>query len=634
MCGICGIWTPRGLAQDELAALAGRMADRLLHRGPDDGGAWADARRGMALGHRRLAILDLSPLGHQPMLSRCGRFVLCFNGEVYNHLELRAELEREGHTFRGGSDTETMLAAFASWGLRAAVERFVGMFAFALCDLERGRLHLVRDRMGIKPLYWGSVGGDFAFASELKALRALPGFDNPVDRDSLALYFRHNYIPAPYSIHRGIFKLEPGTILTLDAPGADPRVETWWSTREVMLQGAAHPLACTREEAADRLEELLGDAVSLRMLSDVPIGAFLSGGIDSSLVAALMRSRSTAPVRTFSIGFHESGYNEADHAKAVAAHLGTEHTELYVTPRDLLDTVPDVPRHWDEPFGDSSQIPTLLLSRLTREHVTVALSGDGGDELFFGYERHLFISRIWQAVGRVPLPLRRAAARLGRAAPEPCWRLLGSLGPKIHWRIEALGARDFVELYRFLFSHHKRPEAFVRGGAEPPTAFTRAPRELDALDPCQAMGLLDLEAYLPDDILTKVDRASMAASLEARVPLLDHRVVAFAARVPTAWKVADGEGKSLLRQVLHRHVPRALVDRPKMGFGVPVDRWMRHELRDWCETLLDERRLREQGFIDAAEVRRMWAEYLGGQRNWFAPLWNVLMFQAWLEEAR
>ncbi len=634
MCGIAGYLTPHPASSDHMAGRVRDMADALAHRGPDDSGIWADAGSGVAFGHRRLSIQDLSPLGRQPMASANGRYVICFNGEVYNHLDLRRELEPLGHSFRGGSDTETMLAAIVQWGLRGAVERFVGMFAFALWDVREHSLHLVRDRLGIKPLYYGRAARNFVFASELKALRAHPDFDPAVDRDALALYFRHNYVPAPHCIHARVHKLEPGCILSLDAAGGEPRLERYWSAEEVWTSGVADPLALDEQEAAEELERLLLDAVGSRMLSDVPLGAFLSGGIDSSLVTALMQAQSDAPVRTFSIGFHEQEYNEAGHAKAVAAHLGTDHTELYLTPQDLLDAVPLIPRHWDEPFADSSQIPTLLLSRMTREHVTVALSGDGGDELFSGYERHLFIARVWRLVGRTPLGLRKAAALLGRALPESGWRLAGKTGPKIRWRLDALACKDFPELYRFLFSHARDPESFVPGSREPETAFTRNPARLKSLDSYQAMALLDLEAYLPDDILTKVDRASMAVSLEARVPLLDHRVVEFAARVPTAMKVRGSDGKMLLRRVLHKYVPRELVERPKMGFGVPIDQWMKNELRPWCESLLAERTIREQGYLDAGQVARIWREYLGGQRNWFSLLWDVLMFQAWLEEVR
>ncbi|MGE4290644.1 MAG: asparagine synthase (glutamine-hydrolyzing) [Desulfovibrio sp.] len=627
MCGIAGLILnkPGG----DLHGMTRRMTDAIAHRGPDDADVWQDDQAGIALGHRRLSILDLSPLGRQPMHSACGRYVTVYNGEVYNFAELRRELEPFGHSFRGGSDTEVILAAIAQWGLQAAVKRFIGMFAIALWDRKEKTLSLVRDRMGIKPLYYGRVGGAFAFASELKALKTLPGFDNPVDRDSLCLYFRHNYIPAPYSICKDIRKLEPGTLLTLAAGHDEPKLERYWSTREVWQAGAATPFMGNLREAADELERLLKDVISLRMIADVPLGAFLSGGIDSSTVVALMQAGSTRPVKTFSIGFREQEYNEAHHASAVARHLGTEHTELYVTPKDLLDVVPLIPHYWDEPFADSSQIPTYCVSRLAREHVTVSLSGDGGDELFAGYQRYFWMDS-WNTLSSVPLAARKAARSLLKWLPENWFRLLGSLGPKIRWRLDMLGMTDFSDFYRFFVSHQRHPEQFALGGREPLTELTR-PENRIATDNFRQMMFWDLVSYLPDDILTKVDRASMAVSLESRVPLLDHRVVEFASRLPASLNVRGGQGKLVLRNVLHRYVPQELVERPKVGFGVPIEHWMKNELRDWCESLLGETRLRQQGYLNAGMVRRMWNEYLTGQANWHYYLWDVLMFQAWLE---
>lgn len=629
MCGIAGFITPSGKERGFLADTAKAMSDAIPHRGPDDSDVWVDEKAGLALGHRRLSIIDLSPLGRQPMASPSGRYVICYNGEVYNFKELRRELEELGHAFRGGSDTEVLLAGFEQWGVRRAVERFVGMFAFALWDAHERSLYLVRDRLGIKPLYYGRLGKDFVFGSELKALRAHPNFDRSIDRDSLTLYFRHNYIPAPYSIYGGIRKLEPGQILKLDPQKPEPMVEQYWSALEAWARGEDEPFRGGEEQAIDQLEALLKDSIGLRMLADVPLGAFLSGGIDSSTVAALMQVQSSRPVKTFSIGFAEHGYNEAEHAKAVADHLGTEHTELYVTPQDLLDVVPLIPRYWDEPFADSSQIPTYLLSRLTREHVTVSLSGDGGDELFSGYDRYFWTDRIWRMVNRVPVPLRKLLAGVGKMLPGRAYDLLGSKGRKIRWRMDALGIDDFESLYRYFISHFKQPQEMVLGGAEPRTAGAGlAPLD----DRWRWMSLHDTISYLPDDILAKVDRASMGVSLEARVPLLDHRVVEFAARVPSSMKVRDGQGKWLLRQVLYRHVPRELVERPKMGFGVPIERWMRNELREWCEDLLNPGTIKRQGYLNPGMVERMWKEYLGGESNWNYYLWDVLMFQAWLGE--
>lgn len=629
MCGIAGFITPSGKERGFLANTAKAMSNAIRHRGPDDSDVWVDEKAGVALGHRRLSIIDLSPLGRQPMASPSGRYVICYNGEVYNFKELRRELEELGHAFRGGSDTEVLLAGFEQWGVRRAVERFVGMFAFALWDAHERSLYLVRDRLGIKPLYYGRLGGDFVFGSELKALRAHPNFDRSIDRDSLTLYFRHNYIPAPYSIYDGIRKLEPGQMLKLNPQKPEPVVEQYWSACEAWDRGEDEPFRGSKEKAIDQLETLLKDSIGLRMLADVPLGAFLSGGIDSSTVAALMQVQSSRPVKTFSIGFEEQGYNEAEHARAVADHLGTEHTELYVTPQDLLDVVPLIPRYWDEPFADSSQIPTYLLSRLTREHVTVSLSGDGGDELFSGYDRYFWTDRIWKMVNRVPVPFRKLLARAGKMLPGRAYDLLGSRGQKIRWRMDALGIDDFESLYRYFISHFKQPQEMVLGGAEPRTAGA----SLSPLDDrWRWMSLHDTVSYLPDDILVKVDRASMGVSLEARVPLLDHRVVEFAARVSTSMKVRDGQGKWLLRQVLYRHVPRELVERPKMGFGVPIERWMRNELREWCEDLLSAETIRKQGYLNPDMVGRMWKEYLGGESNWNYYLWDVLMFQAWLGE--
>ncbi len=638
MCGICGVLrmaegAPAGTG---LAQACGAMAGTLTHRGPDDSGVFADDAQGIALGHRRLSILDLSPLGRQPMDSASGRYTVAFNGEIYNYRLLRAELEPLGHAFRGGSDTEVLLAAFEQWG-EAALGRCNGMFALALWDRRERTLLLARDRLGKKPLYYGAAGKAALFGSELKALCAHPDFDPALDRDALAQFFRFGCIPAPRSIYRKARKLPPAHFLLL-RPGQDPLTaepRPYWSVAEAFERGQARPFPGSQDEATDELERLLRDATALRMVADVPLGAFLSGGVDSSLVTALMQAQSSRPVKTFSIGFAEERYNEAPHARAVAAHLGCEHTERILSPRDLLDAVPLIPRFYDEPFADSSQIPTLLVCRVAREQVTVALSGDGGDELFNGYERHLFLDALWRKMRQVPRPARAAAGVLAGLVPEAAYRLLGPLGPKIRWRLGALGARNFEDFYRFLFSHFRDPAQVVPGSSEPPTAFDLDQGLLSRAcgdDPLRRMGLIDHLHYLPDDILAKVDRASMAVSLEARCPLLDHRVVEFAASLPTAWKVSGGQGKAILRRVLHRHVPQALVDRPKMGFGVPVAEWMRAELRGWCEALLDESALRAEGVLDAGLVRRIWAEYLAGETNWFPHLWDVLMYRAWRQE--
>jgi asparagine synthase (glutamine-hydrolysing) len=620
------------------------MADAIAHRGPDSSGTWVDSARGVALGHRRLAILDLSPQGHQPMVSSSGRYVIAFNGEVYNFREMRGELSSRYH-FNGGSDTEVMLAAIETYGLESAVRRFVGMFAFALWDRQQCRLHLVRDRLGIKPLYYGRVGGVFAFGSELKAIRALPEFDGEIDRDALALFLRYNCIPAPRSIYKGISKLPPGTILSVAEPTMhSARPAPYWSARDVAERGLESPFNGTDAEAANALEELLRDAVRLRMVADVPLGAFLSGGIDSSVVVALMQAQSDRPVRTYSIGSPDPGYDEAQHAKRVAKHIGTDHTELYVTSSDALAVIPKLPTLYDEPFADSSQIPTFLVSELARQHVTVSLSGDGGDELFGGYNRHTWGGRVLNAIRWTPTPLRRGIARVMETSSPTSWdRRYGAVerlipprlrqqmfGYKLNKLASALTASDSFDLYERLASHWFDAGTVVIGASS-----TERPMSREPLDPrrgfADQMMYFDLVTYLPDDILTKVDRASMAVALEARVPLLDHRVVEFAWRLPLHMKIREGRGKWLLRQVLYRHVPQELVERPKSGFGVPLDAWLRGPLRDWAENLLDERRLREEGFLRPERIRERWRQHLSGQASWQYHLWDVLMFQAWLE---
>lgn len=649
MCGLAGVVRAAPELAARLEAEVRRMADTLAHRGPDDAGAWVDADSGVALGHRRLSIIDLSACGHQPMTSADGRYVIAYNGEVYNFVALRAELERLGAGFHGHSDTEVLLAAIVQWGLRSALERLNGMFAFALWDRVERTLHLARDRLGEKPLYYGWMGDAFLFGSELKALQAHPAWRGEVDRQALTLYLRHNYVPAPLSIYRGVFKLPPGGLATLRCArlraGDAPDARSYWSLREVAERGRADPYRGTAAEAVQELEARLSEAVGLRMVADVPLGAFLSGGVDSSTVVALMQAQSPRPVRTFSIGFHEDEYNEAQHAAAVARHLGTEHTELYVTPAEAMAVVPDLPRLYDEPFGDSSQIPTFLVSRLARQQVTVSLSGDGGDELFGGYNRYFLAQRIWRMVGWAPPLLRRAAAGGITTLSPAAWnrgfaavrRVLparlryANAGDKLHKLAEILSVPNPEAMYRGLVSHWKEPERIVIGGGEPATVLTDPESWAPLLSFPERIMFLDTLTYLPDDILVKVDRATMGVSLESRIPLLDHRLVEFAWRLPLAMKVRDGVGKWLLREVLYRHVPRALIERPKTGFGVPIDVWLRGPLRAWAEALLDEDRLAREGFFDPAPIRAKWAEHLAGRRGWHYYLWDVLMFQAWLE---
>jgi asparagine synthase (glutamine-hydrolysing) len=649
MCGITGFWSEgaRGSGtSDDLR----RMTDALQHRGPDDSGVWVDPDTGVHLGHRRLSIVDLSPDGHQPMVSHDGRYVIVFNGEVYNFADLRRELTAGGDAppFRGHSDTEVMLAAITRWGLEAAVRRFVGMFAFALWDRRERVLHLVRDRLGIKPLYYGWVRGAFVFGSELKALGEHPGSDREIDRGALALFLRHGYVPAPHSIYRGISKLAPGTILSLPAPSERRQPVPFWEARAVAEAGVARRFAGTPEEGVEELDRLLRDAVRLRMVADVPLGAFLSGGVDSSTVVALMQAQSDRPVRTFSIGVHEGGYDEAPEARAVAEHLGTDHTELYVTPQDALGVIPHLPEMYDEPFADPSQIPTFLVSRLARRDVTVSLSGDGGDELFAGYNRYTWVKRIWDVVGRLP---RSARAGLGGAlmavAPETWDRWHGRLEPvlpgalrhrypgdKLHKLAQVLTADGPDAMFYSLISYWKNPSSVVIGGTEPPTALTDPAARARIGDLVERMMYADLVTYLPEDILTKVDRASMAVSLEARVPLLDHRVVEFAWTLPLALKVRDGQTKWPLRQVLYRYVPRELIERPKAGFGIPLDTWLRGPLREWAEDLLSEDALSRDGFFHAGPIRDKWRQHLAGTHNWQYLLWHVIMFQAWLRGSR
>lgn len=652
MCGIAGFLAANPLkGKEELPGLLKRMTDTIINRGPDDAGYWCDGEHGIALGHRRLAIIDLSPAGHQPMHSASGRYVIIFNGEIYNHSLLRRQLESAGRSpaWRGHSDTETLLAGFDAWGIQETIERAIGMFAIAVWDRNTGTLTLARDRIGEKPLYygWQGRGGDavFLFGSELKALRAHPAFENAINRGALSLQLRHNYIPAPYSIYAGISKLPPGAMLTVSDRQREPRVWTYWSGQQQAESGAGEPFTGTPEQAVDELESLLKDAVRAQMMADVPLGAFLSGGVDSSTVVALMQAQSSRPVKTFSIGFHEEGYNEAEYAKAVARHLGTDHTELYVSAAEALSVIPRLQSLYDEPFSDSSQIPTFLLSQLARQHVTVSLSGDAGDELFCGYNRYQMTAKLWKTLSMAPLPVRRLAARGVTSVPVAAWnRMAGGLGrflsgfmqmanpgDKLHKGAGVMASESLEALYLGLVSHWDDPAAVVIDGIEPVTVLTDKARRFSGLDGIQRMMALDLLTYLPDDILVKVDRAAMGVSLETRIPFLDHRVVEFAWRLPQSVKLREGRTKWVLRQVLYRHVPKALIERPKMGFGVPVGEWLRGPLRDWAEALLDERRLRREGFFQPAIVRKKWEEHLSGRRNWQYHIWDVLMFQAWLE---
>jgi asparagine synthase (glutamine-hydrolysing) len=651
MCGLTGFWTLHGGSRETLRDQADHMSRQLTHRGPDDSGVWCDESAGIVLAQRRLSILDLSDAGHQPMHSACGRYVIAFNGEIYNHLELRDRLAAEGAapTWRGHSDTETITACFVAWGIEQTLQHSVGMFALAVWDRQQRELTLARDRMGEKPLYYGWCRDTLLFGSELKALKAHPSFDTDIDRDALTLLFRHDCVPAPYTIYRGIFKLRPGHVLRIPVHAPrDAQPTPYWRYNDIVAKGLSEPLDCSDAEATDALEQQLKASISAQMLADVPLGAFLSGGIDSSTIVALMQASSRRPVKTFTIGFEENGYDEAVHAGAVAGHLGTEHTELYVSPTDALNVIPRLPSIFCEPFGDSSQIPTFLVSQMTRREVIVALSGDGGDELFGGYNRYLTARTTWRRMLHMPRFARHAVAGTLRTISPAAWdRLVERAGPLLpkKWRMTTPGdkAHKLADVllqsndhafFLNLASQWKDPASMVVGAREPSTLLTDAEAWPDIGNLAQWMMAMDAQSYLPDDILVKVDRAAMANSLETRVPMLDHRVVELAWRLPFHQKIRNGEGKWLVRQVLYRHVPKELVERPKMGFAVPLDSWLRGPLRDWAETLLDAGRLRQEGYLDPIPIRQKWEEHLSGRRNWQYALWTVLMFQAWLEASR
>lgn len=667
MCGISGFLRGNAPLADAESVVT-RMARSLQHRGPDDEGVWTDRAAGIALAHRRLSIIDLSAAGHQPMASASGRYVLAYNGEIYNHQDLRDELTAAGAApaWRGHSDTETLLAGVEAWGLEATLRRASGMFAIALWDRRGGVLHLARDRFGEKPLYYGWCGGAFAFGSELKALRAYPGFANPVCRQALAQYLRFMYVPSPRSIHEGVYKLEPGCVLRVEGPPPSTApsqplrppasydtltIRRWWSLSQVVEEAAKDPLT-DPEEAKQALEQSLLRAVRLQSLADVPLGAFLSGGVDSSLIAALMQRQSMRPVKTFTVGFEDAGFDESPHARAVARHLATDHTEMVVTAAEARAVIPLLPAMYDEPFADSSQLPTHLVCRAARRHVTVALSGDAGDELFGGYNRYFWAPRIWGPVRHLPHPLRQGLARTLTAIPPDRWDRAGSvlnrlvhgtagiarIGEKAHKLGSRLrDARTLDEFYLRLVSEWQNPDQLVVG--LDPSSLSSTSLLTDELpargteDPRARMMFRDSMTYLPDDILCKVDRAAMATSLETRVPFLDKDVAELAWRMPLSMKISKHEGKRVLRRVLYDHVPRELIERPKSGFGIPVGQWLRGPLRDWAETLLDEARLRREGYLDPEQVRATWSQHLGGRHDWTPRLWGVLMFQSWLEAA-
>ncbi len=646
MCGITGLLSNQMVSADHLSS----MASAIPHRGSDDSGVWHDNDAGVGLAHRRLAIVDLSPAGHQPMHSTGGRYVITFNGEIYNHNKLRIELEKTDPTlnWRGYSDTETLLAAIEAWGVETTLQYCVGMFAIALWDKQNRTLTLARDRLGEKPLYYGWQGSTFLFGSELKALKAHPAFQAGINRDALCLYMRHHYIPSPYSIYQGIHKLLPGTWLQVSHTQREPSIKTYWSGVEVSRHGKFSPFTDSPEVAADMLENLLKDAIGQQMMADVPLGAFLSGGIDSSTVVALMQTQSSQPIKTFSIGFHEELYNEAAHAKETAKHLGTDHTELYVTPEECMEVIPRLPTLYNEPFSDSSQIPTFLVSQLARQHVTVSLSGDAGDELFAGYNRYQITADKWIKLSRIPRLIRQWAAKAITSVSPASWNRIATtlkpvipafgqwanMGDKLHKGAGVMASHSATDLYLGIVSGWQHPTEVIIGGIESPTFLTGNLPDLSHLNTVERMMVLDLLTYLPDDILCKVDRAAMGVSLETRVPFLDHRVVEFAWQLPLEYKLRENQTKWILRQVLYRHVPKELIERPKMGFGVPIDSWLRGSLRDWAENLLDESRLRQDGYFNPVPIRQKWKEHLSGKRNWQHHLWDVLIFNQWIDHNR
>jgi len=643
MCGIAGFFSSEfpGKRRD-MDLLCGSMVDTMFYRGPDGRGVWVDEARGIALGHRRLAILDLSVFGHQPMISLSGRYVIVLNGEIYNFRSIRIELEEKGCVLKSCSDTEVALCAIEQWGFDVALSRFNGMFAFALWDRQEHVLRLARDRIGEKPLYYGKVGKDFVFASELKAFYKHPFFKPEVDRKALALYLQHAYVPAPYSIYNGISKLLPGTVLTIKDCFQNEVLEPtiYWSAQDVVGHGQMNRFQSDEKEAAKQLEVLLKDAVKIRMESDVPLGVFLSGGIDSSLVSALMQEQSTRPIKTFTIGFHEKAYDEAQRAKEIAGYLETEHVDLYVRPQDSLAVIPQLADIYDEPFADSSQIPTYLVSKMTREHVTVALSGDGGDEVFGGYNRYFWGKNIWDNIKWMPLIMRRLGSKALTLVSPGAWDALGNIVPdrfrlktvghKIHKIAGILKSDSAHDIYFKLASFWNGSSMVIqKDRMSDPDLFAREALSLDMKDFSEWMMLTDLITYLPDDILVKVDRASMAVGLEARSVFLDHRIVEMAFTLPIDFKIKGYQGKCVLKNILSKHIPKKLFEGPKRGFSIPLDAWLRGPLRDWAEDLLDEKKITQEGFFDPAEIRKKWNEYVSGKRNWQEYIWIILMFQAW-----
>jgi len=650
MCGIAGQIVKNYRSSDfNLISSTTDMINKLNHRGPDDMNVWQDESLGICFGHKRLSIIDLSSKGRQPMCSADGRYVITFNGEIYNYLELKRELENSNQNilskpiqWKGYSDTEVMLEAISRWGVYGATKRFTGMFSFALWDRSEKRLYLVRDRIGEKPLYYGWVDGVLLFGSELKALCAHPKWKGEIDRDSLALFMKFNYIPAPYTIYKQIRKLEPGCIthVSLMDKHEEFNCKRYWSIDNTVNQSR---LNIDEVTAVNKIESALSKSIERQMIADVPLGAFLSGGIDSSLIVALMQNLSTKPIQTFTVGFHDDSYNEANYAANVARHLGTEHKEFYVTAQDAIDVIPMLPNMYDEPFADSSQIPTYLISKLTRDHVTVSLSGDGADEFFGGYNRYLWGKNIWDRIKIFPLPLRKLIADLIKSPSPQTWdnlfSVLGrflpnkylhqSMGNKLHKLSKIVGATSANNVFFELISLWCNDD-FVIGSKRISSKETDLLKKYNNLDFTEFMMCVDMQSYLPDDILTKVDRATMSVGLESRAPYLDHELIELAWSLPLDMKIKNGKSKWLLRKILHKYIPKEMIERPKMGFGVPMDSWLRGPLRDWAEDLLSESKLKSDGYLKTSLVREKWDDHISGKRNWQYHLWGVLMFQAWL----
>ena len=646
MCGIAGFITQSNSDSKRINDIVTKMSDTLRHRGPDDKGIWVNGEHGIALGHRRLSIIDTSVAGHQPMLSHCGRYVIILNGEIYNFKTLRHELESKGFKFKGHSDTEIMLAAISSYGVDSAIKKFNGMFAFALWDRKKHILSLARDRTGQKPMYYGFSNNTFLFASELKAMRVYPGFKNSINRDALALYMRFNCIPAPHSIYENIYKLPPSSILKFnyaDLASKKYSVDKYWSLSNIASNGIEHILDQPSDQLQDTVEQALSKSVNMRMESDVPLGVFLSGGIDSSLITALMQKNSSTPIKTFTIGFKDQAYNEAEHAKLIAKHLGTDHTEFCVTPEEAISIVPRLADIYDEPFADSSQIPTFLVSQLTRDKVTVSLSGDGGDEVFSGYNRHYWVKNIWSKIGWLNPGIRGVIAKALLLGSPRSWENIFSKfdnslpkgsrhqtpGDKMHKLAGVLSAKSAYDMYIGLRTHWDDPQSMVYKSNEPKTIVTDTDSRIFPHDIIQEMMYKDAVTYLPDDILTKVDRASMAVSLESRAPFLDHELIELAWRLPMNMKLKGSSTKFVLRKILDKYIPPTLIERPKMGFGLPIGQWLRGPLNDWAESLLVESDIKREGFFDSKPIMQKWREHISGKMNWQYLLWDVLMFQSW-----